>query len=728
VYDDVVQENPILKGFPVFDLDQIEVLRGPQGTLFGRNSPGGVVKFDSAKPRRKFEGYGSLSYGTYNSINAEGAVNVPLSETWAARVSLISQNRDDWVDNTIATGPTQHMEGYHDHALRAQLLYAPHQDFSALFNVHARDLNGSARLFRANIIKPGTNDLVDDFDKTKVSFDGKNESVLRTQGANARLSWNLGDVTLHSITGYETLTTYNRGDIDGSAGPYFVPGGIPFPSETADGIPKHDQFTQEVRLESRDGSPLGWQTGLYYFNEDYTIESFSYDSLGGGAQNAYERSRQKNTAYAAFGALKYAVTPALSLRGGLRYTHDKKDFAVEDYNSQVFGTPATMAALAAGGPLDAHLSKNKVSWDLSGTYTLTPDVNLYARVANGFRAASVQGAGQFNAQSVAEPEVNTSFEAGVKADLFDQRARVSFNVFRYTVKDQQLTAVGGTGNGNILLNADKAVGQGFELDLQGYLTDNLLATLGASYNDTEIKDANLAVTACGSSATARPICTVTNPETGLNSGQFYINGNPLPQAPKWTTNFTLRYGIPSASGGEYFAYTDWSYRSKINFFLYEAAEFTGKSMTIGGLRLGYLSANGKYETAIFRAQHHQPDPRGRRHRLQQPDRLHQRAAHLRGAVQGDVLNVCGVRVFVPSTQHEDLNFADARFHGPTLPPRALSRPDPLEPACGQLPAAVADPVGPVDRRRGLSRLAPAVRFRRRHLLDAQRRLRGQRRG
>jgi len=588
VYDDIVQEAPILKGFPVFDIDQIEVLAGPQGTLFGRNTPAGVVKFDSVKPERRFGGYGSISYGSFNSINAEGAINIPLSETTAARVSLISQNRDDWVDNTNPSGPTQEFEGYHDTAARAQLLYKPHKDFSALFNLHARDLDGSARLFRANIIKPGSNELVDGFDEKKVAFDGANESKLTTKGANAKLSWGLSGMTLHSITGYESLDTYNRGDIDGSAGPYFGPE-VPFPSETADGIPKHRQISQEVRLESAGSAPLGWQAGVYYFDEDYTMESFSYDSLGGGAQNAYSRSQQKNKAYAAFGALKYTVTPELSVRGGLRYTRDEKDFALQAYDSSVFGTPATLADLQAAGPVTASLSKSKMSWDLSSTYKLSPQVNAYARVANGFRAASVQGAGQFNNQSIADPETNTSFEAGLKADLFDNRARVNFNLFHYTVKDQQLTAVGGGNNSVRLLNAEKTVGQGFELDMQAYLSENMLVTLGGSYNDTKIKDADLGVGTCAS-------CNVTDPIVG---GFAMIDGNPLPQAPKWTANVTLRYGMPAGDGGEFFVFTDWAYRSKVNFFLYESVEFTGKPLTVGGLRVGYNWANGKYEAALF---------------------------------------------------------------------------------------------------------------------------------
>ena len=606
IYDDIVQENPILKGFPAFDLDRIEVLRGPQGTLFGRNTPAGVVKFESVRPTKKFEGYGSLSLGTFKTINAEGALNVPTSADSALRVSVLNQTRDDWVHNTVPTGLTQDFEGYRDSAVRAQWLVQPSKDFSALVNVHARDYDGSARLFRANIIQPGTNELVAGFDERKISTDGKNEQTLRSTGANLRLHIGLGGLTLHSITGYEHVKALSRGDVDGGFSAVFAPpsgpGTIPFASETADGMPKHRQLTQEVRVESNDAGPLNWQAGVYLFHEDYKVESFSYDSVAASAQDGYERVRQKNDAYALYGALNYTLAPDFKLRGGLRYTQDKKQFDVEDYNASGFVpcvllgkcTLAQMAAQEPDGNLSASPKDNRVNWDLSGTYTLQKGVNLYARVATGFRASSVQGAGAFNAKSVAGPETNTAYEAGVKSEWLDGRARVNFGVFHYTVKDQQLTAVGGAGNANILLNAKKAVGQGFELDLQAYVTDNLLATLGMGYNDTKIKDSNLAVAVCAA-------CTVTNPTIpGPTPGSrlALIDGNPLPQAPKTTINFTLKYTQPLA-GGEFYALTDWVHRSKVNFFLYESTEFTGKALTEGGLRVGYLWDNGKYEVAAF---------------------------------------------------------------------------------------------------------------------------------
>jgi len=610
VYDDIVQENPILKGFPAFDLSRVEVLRGPQGTLFGRNTPAGVVKFESVRPvLGKFEGYGSLSAGTFTTINAEGALNMPTAPGSALRISLLSQTRNDWVKNTFAAGPTQDLEGYRDSALRVQWLLEPSKDFSALFNVHARDYNGSARLFRANIIQPGTNDLVAGFDPKKISIDGKNESELQNFGASLRLRWALAPgLALYSITGYEHIKTFSRGDIDGGVAGV-GPGVVPFSVETADGMPKHAQWTQELRLESDSKGPLDWQAGVFLFKEDYRYESFTYDSPppGSGAQIGYQRVRQKNDAHALFGAISYTATPELKLRAGLRFTQDKKKLDVEAYDTADFvpcigptlGIPGSgplkctlaqlLAAEGPGGSLSASPKDNKGSWDLSGTYALDKNTNLYARVATGFRGSSVQSAGPFNGKSVAKPETVTSYEAGIKADLLERRARLNFGVYNFDVKDLQLTAVGGAGNANILLNAKKATGRGFEMDLQALITNNLLTSLGVGYNDTKIKDPSLAVAVCAQ-------CTVTDPLD--SNGKALIDGNPLPQAPKTTVNFTLRYSQP-APNGEWYVLTDWVYRGKMNFFLYESKEFTGKALTEGGLRVGYTWGNGKYEAAAF---------------------------------------------------------------------------------------------------------------------------------
>ncbi|HEX7983355.1 MAG TPA: TonB-dependent receptor [Duganella sp.] len=576
VYDDVVQENGILKGFPMFDMAGVEVLRGPQGTLFGRNTPAGVVKFESAKPNLKqVEGYYSLSWASHNTVNLEAAANVPLSSEWAMRVSTLRQHRDDFVDNTF-TGAKDSLEGYNEHAERVQFLYSPSATFNALFNVHARSTSGSARLFRANIIKKGTNDFADGYDFNRISTNGQNGQELSTNGANARLTWDLGSVKLFSITGYEGVDKYySRGDIDGGtpAGPGF----IPFQVETGGGLSGLHQYSQEFRVESKNAGPLNWQSGVYYFKESADGYSNNYNSTT-GAQTSHLASRQVNKAAAVFGSVTYDLAPDLILRGGLRYTNDKKDFRTVEAQNVV-----------QIGPNSVDESKSKANWDLSLTYKINPDVSTYARVATGFRAPSIAAASASVPITVADAETITSYEAGIKADLFNRRARASFSVYDYDVKNQQLTVVGGNSNVTKLINAAKTAGRGVEADFEAFVTPSFKVSAGGSYNFTEIKDPSLSVAKCGS-------CTVTNP---LNAaGRVEINGNPLPQAPKYILNATARYNW-ALDNGNLFVLTDWSYRSKINFFLYEAKEFTGKSMVEGGLRVGYNWDGGKYEVAAF---------------------------------------------------------------------------------------------------------------------------------
>ena len=600
VYDDVVQENPILKGFPIFDMERIEVLNGPQGTLFGRNSPAGVVKFESAKPGKEFEAYALASLGRYSALNVEGMVNVPLSPTVSLRLAAQSQNRDDWVKNTRAAGPTREFEGYNDNAARLQMLLTPDKDFSALFNVHTRDLKGSARVFRANIIQPGTNNLVAGFDETRVSQDGINSQDVSSSGGSVRLRWDFGQgMALSSITGYETVESFSRGDIDGGFGAGFLgagnfgPGFIPFDAESGDGLPKHKQLTQELRLESTGKGALQWLAGVYYFDEQLKIDSFNYSSLGGNVRNGYATQDQDNKAYAVFGSVNLEVSPQLKLRGGLRYTKDEKDFFADRFQAPPF-SPTFI------GRRTAKTSATNTSGDFSASYALDQTTNVYARVATGFRAPAIQGRLLFgDTLSVAKSETVTSYEAGVKSDLMSGRARIAASVFTYTIKDQQLTAVGGAANFNQLVNADKTTGQGFEFNGQLLATNSLLLTLGGSYNKTKIKDPNLRIDACGSGCTVLdPITSPANPAIGKFAPTVSVDGNSLPQAPETTLNATARYTLPVA-GGDLVLMTDVVYRSKINFFLYESAEFTGKALTEVGVRAGYNFGNGKYEAAAF---------------------------------------------------------------------------------------------------------------------------------
>ena len=279
----------------------------------------------------------------------------------------------------------QHLEGYDDWAVRLQALFRPSDTFDGLLNLHSRVLSGSARLFRANVMSEGSNSLVPGFDPSKIYTDGYNGQSYTSIGSNLHLNWTFPTFTVQSITGYESIRHYNTiGDIDGGFGPGFFsgappsqwgPGFIPFPVETGGEVTNY-QLTQEFRLVSHTDGPLQGQAGLFFFYDTTTSNGVDY------VYNTLEVtdttiSTQKNDAEAIFGSLEYAFSPTVKLRGGVRYTLDHKTFDVP-YSD--------LAGLTV--PQHQSASVSKFNWDLAPTWLVTPDTNLYARVATGFRAPS----------------------------------------------------------------------------------------------------------------------------------------------------------------------------------------------------------------------------------------------------------------------------------------------------------------------------------------------------
>jgi iron complex outermembrane receptor protein len=596
IVDEVVLENPILKGMPLFDVRRTEVLRGPQGTLFGRNTPAGIVKFDTVKPSRETDGFARVSYGTYDNVDFKAAVGGALSDTVTARASLAYQSQSDWIDNTF-TQQNDALGGQRTWAGRLQLLFEPSEKFHALANVHGWDLDGTARIFRANIIEKGTDELVDGFEQDKVSQDGLNQQKIREYGGALKLDYEFGTATLTSVTGYETLDKmYSRGDIDGGYGAVFAPpsgpGLIPFPSESADGLPKLDQFTQELRLASHTKGRLDWLLGFYYFDESLKAETFSYDSLTpGNPQDGYAFQTQDATSWAGFASIDFRPTDRWALKGGLRYTTDQKDFAAE--------RPDPTFQLPTVRPIQVSTDADLVTWDLSATYRATDDVHLYTRVGTGFRAPSIQGRILFcadfeggenpatNCVSVADEEKITSFEVGVKTEIA-RKLRLNVDGYLYEVDGQQIVAVGGQYNTATLLNADKTTGYGFEADLDYAPSSDWLFTLGASYNHTEIDDPNLAVAPCGGG------CTVMSP---IVDGLARVDGNPLPHAPEWMFSGIIDYRHV-VGAGVFKASAEWAYHSEKSFFLYQSKEFRGDSFELGA-RVAYAFSNGRFEVGAF---------------------------------------------------------------------------------------------------------------------------------
>lgn len=573
VVDEVVQENVILKSFPLFDIERVEVLRGPQGTLFGRNTPAGIIKFETRKPTQEAEGYLSASYGTFGTGSVEMAQGGGISDNLSGRISLLYTRRDDWVDN-------DHLDienftgGFEELAARFQLLYEG-ETFSALGNFHVRTIDGTSALFRANILDTGSNELNDNFDRDTVYYDDDhgNPQSYDSWGTSLKLVKDFdNEMTLTSITGYETTEGSSLGDIDG--GNLTGPGFIPFPSTTEDGIDELDQFTQELRLSQQATDELFYQVGLFYFDSDFTIRTrpfFVPDST----------VRHQNETWAVFGQVSYNMTENTTITVGARYTDDKK--TADAYSG------------AFGAQLDTvELNGDRLSWDVAINHTIGDDLSVYGRVASGFRAPTIQSrdVAFFGVPTTAKEETVMSYEAGFKATLLDNRMRWNGAIFYYDMTDQQVTAVGGATNSVQLVNLAEVTGFGFETDIEWLVTENFSLTAGLGYVDTQINDADLRVPTCGSGQ-----CTVTN---SVDSDGFAIvDGNSLPQAPDWTINFVADFH-KEAGNGEMFAQVDYALQGETQLLLYATEEYRTNGTFELGARMGYRFGDDlQHEVSLF---------------------------------------------------------------------------------------------------------------------------------
>lgn len=589
VYDEIALENSVLKSLPVWDVERIEILRGPQGTLFGRNTTAGIVKIDSVRPDSENSGYMTLAYGSRGTTIAEGAFGGGLSDTVSARLSLKYQTRDNWINNT-ANGPGDDFGDLNEFAFRLQVAFEPNDNFSGLFKLHGFNMDGSQpQVFYANAFTPGVKGLRPGFDVETSQQDGPAGFDMDHIGGAANLVFTFdNDMTLTSITGYDTVDNFQYTDVDGGlvGGPEVI--GVLnrqafFNVASGDGLTDHSQFSQEFRLaQQRDR--LFFQLGAFYFDEDITVESSDFDSAT-YLKSATTYVDQQTTSAAVFGHIAYDFSDQMTFTAGLRYTDDDKDLEVIP-GAGSFAPPATIAK-----------DDSYVNWDLSLSYEMNDDWMVYGRLGNASRGPVTLG--RFGFTSTADTETLTSLEAGFKATLMDGRTRWSSAIYTFGIDDQQLTATGGTGNTNEILNADKTEGWGIETELETLLTDRLRITTNLSYNKAEIDDPNLLAEECGGT----PECTGLDPVVDEFMGFFgpvtlvSVDGNPLPRAPEWIFNVILDYTVPLQSGEMYFM-SDWNYRGDSNIFLYESVEFIAEARWLGGLRLGFRNQAGNMDVAL----------------------------------------------------------------------------------------------------------------------------------
>ena len=610
VMDNVVMENVVLKSFPLFDVEQVEVIRGPQGTLFGRNTTAGIVKFDSVKPSDEFDAYVKFGVASFGTQNIEAAVGGGLTDELSARVSVLSQTRDDYINNAFS-GQNDALGGYDEKAYRMQLLYTPSDDLSVLLNVHGRDLDGTASVFRANALSRGSNQLNDSYDRETVYYDANllgngfdnNPQKYEGFGSSLTIEYDMGDISFTSITALETAEGFSLGDVDGGASvdpardingdgtdETSYPGFIPFTAVTQDLLNDLEQLTQEIRWASNYDGALNWQAGAYYFDSSFSVTSV--DGFFGASEVFHE-----NTTWALFGQSTYELNERLTVTGGVRYTHDEKSLVVGEQNVDGFALVIGAASIQDYDPI--NVDDGKLSFEVSGNYKVDNNTTLFARYANGFRAQTIQARDVAfeGAPSVADAETIDSVEIGFKSDLLENSLRLNAAAFYYIIDDIQFSAIGGGANNTALINADKGTGIGFEIDAEYLASDSLVFTAGYSYNKTAIKDRSLSIFPCGASAEFGPNCTVNDALTVDN--RALIDGNPFPQAPETIMNFTARYSVPAGDNGEYFFFTDWAFQGETNIFLYDSVEFKTDDNFEGGLRIGYENFVNDFSVAMF---------------------------------------------------------------------------------------------------------------------------------
>jgi iron complex outermembrane recepter protein len=526
--DDVVVASTGSQIFSLFDLERIEVVRGPQGTLFGKNTTGGAIQFFSKLPGDEFEGNARFGYGRFDLFEAEAAASLPLGEGLSLRVAGVVRRRDGEKTNLYTGDDAINVD---EAAARAILRWHPSADTDVRLSV------GGGR-DRSDYLenKPiGTINGADLFGYTDpypdnakmLNFNGPSRNHSDNLFINLNITQSVGDLTIKSITGYDKSDVDNRVDVDGG----------PFRIDEITFLTDAKQFTQEFQL-AYDSGPLNAIGGLFYFQENLDADS-NADLLGelsfaDGALPLVTRATRKNKAYAIFGQATYAVAPAFRVTLGGRYTIDKvrvthqADLVPGFFDADIpDGAPVPLVPFAR-----LKDTFKSFSWRIGADYDITDDVLAYASIDKGFKA------GGFNIgiiTSVAErtqvdPEYLTSYEIGLKSTLFDRRLRLNISAFYYDYTDLQVLSVNRQAGSTVptlgLDNAADAEIKGIELEATALPTDWLDLGLNLGILDAKYKNY---------------LSGAIDPDTG-DPRDF--SGNRLPGAPKFTLSTFAQVTIP----------------------------------------------------------------------------------------------------------------------------------------------------------------------------------------
>ncbi|MGI9325319.1 MAG: TonB-dependent receptor [Pseudomonadales bacterium] len=574
-------------GFHLFDLERVEVLRGPQGTLFGRNATGGLVHYISAKPGDEFEGFIDVTVGEYNQRRFEGAVSGPISDEVRARLSLASNEHDGWLKNRI--GPDVHEAN--SVASRLQLDADLSPKLSALLKLHWAeddDVQGGGFEQRASV--PGTDGLGeflpatvnadlfgfgscagcdplgyrdDDRDVWAGEFDTPDDFNREAYGGTLQLSWVSEGITLTSITDVLDIEKSYGEDSDGS----------PNPLLRYATYQDTQQFSQELRVAGL-SQKVAWTAGLYYLQIEGDYRNVLDVPLFFAEQtNTYSLD---TSSWALFGQFEYDLSERWRMILGLRWTEDDKDYEFEPLCAGIgcegfFVFPGLGAVGDIGKYDDADrdydwAAKAALEWRVDS------DLMLFAGVTRGNKASGFNAPLDgllFPEEMPYDAEVLTSFELGFKSTLFDRALSLNGSAFYYHYKDKQAFTFSGLTQ--TLINRSSDI-MGMELELSAAPADGLEVALGVSLLDATVDDIPL--------------------PSGRSANQE------MAQAPELSINAMVqkqwRLGLGSLGIAVDASYVSEQFFNSINHRTSES-----DSYTLWNGRSTYRSANQRWSVALF---------------------------------------------------------------------------------------------------------------------------------
>lgn len=541
--DEVYVGIPVAQAFPIFDLERVEALSGPQGTLWGKNTTAGAVNFISRKPSFDSSGYARAEYGSYDSILLEGAWGGPISDKVAIRAAAHFQDNDGYATNQHDGSPTAKNR---EAAARFQILAKPTDTLTALLKVQYRDYKnvGDIHYQGLNKVDSGGVPVAQGY-KNNSSF-GQSGQDLRQRGVQLNLDWDVGDLTLTSISAFND---FDHRSVLGTQVPH--EGTHTFSQLDAQII------NQELRLASPDSGALRWIVGAHYYHEKLDSEAATVvlpNTVGLTPAYTNTQFRQTNNSYGLFANLTYEVLDNLELILGGRYTWEDKAIDLDTIGTAAGSGPITFLdqgtfwsrdSVTGAGIATRSVQNDKQNWraftyDATLRYAVSRDVNLYARYAKGFRSGGFNPGATLQTQvATVDPEYVKSYEVGVKSSWFDGRLTANLAAFYNDYTNIQVTVI--QLPLSQLSNAGKGWSKGIEAVLSARPVDSLRlwGTLGLL--DTKY--------------TEFPNC-----KSGVD-----CSGNQFVRAPHVSASVTGEYSFDLGNDHQIVAETNWSYRSHLYF-------------------------------------------------------------------------------------------------------------------------------------------------------------------